>query len=172
MKHILAIFCLALVFTACEGEQGPQGPPGYDGTDGEVAPAFEIEVDFNTANNFEIVQNYGFDIVPSDVVLIYMSWEQTDNGTEVWRLVPQTQFFDDGGILTYNYDFTDVDFRIFLEANFDLSGLDSVWTQNQFFRIVVVPADYINGIDTSNLDDVIKASKIESFKTLEPLETM
>ncbi|MDW5291003.1 hypothetical protein [Formosa sp. PL04] len=170
MKHIIALFCLALVFTACEGEQGPPGYDGTDGTDGEVAPAFEIEVDFNAGNNYEVVQNYGFDIVASDVVLVYMSWE-TVEGTEIWRLVPQTQYFDEG-VLTYNYDFTDVDFRIFLDATFNLNTLGDEWTQNQYFRVVIVPADYINGIDTNSFDDVIKASKIESFETLESVDTM
>ncbi|QDO93299.1 hypothetical protein FNB79_04695 [Formosa sediminum] len=161
MKHIITIICLAITFMSCEGDQGV---PGADGLDGEVAPAFEIELDFNASNNYEITQNYGFNIVESDVVLVYMSWE-TSNGTEIWRLVPQTQFFDDGGILTYNYDFTDVDFRIFLEANFDLGTLDNVWTQNQYFRVVVVPADYIGGVDIENYDDVINATNIQSFET-------
>ncbi|MBP1840462.1 hypothetical protein [Formosa algae] len=162
MKHIIALFCLALALTSCEGDQGI---PGVDGVDGEVAPAFEIELDFNAANNYEITQTYGFTIVPSDVVLVYMSWETVD-GTEIWRLVPQTQFFDDGGVLTYNYDFTDTDFRIFLDATFDLGVLDDVWTQNQFFRVVVVPADYINGLDIENYDDIIQATDIDNFETL------
>ncbi|WP_066223264.1 hypothetical protein [Formosa haliotis] len=164
MKHIIALFCLALVFTACEGDQGPPGPPGIDG---EVAPAFEIEVDFNAANNYSVTQTYGFNIVPSDVVLVYISWE-TDNGTEIWRLVPQHQIFDEG-VLTYNYDFTDTDFMIFLDATFDLNLLGNEWTQNQLFRVVVVPADYINGVDTTNYDEVIKASNISSFDTLETM---
>ncbi|WP_159022272.1 hypothetical protein [Formosa sp. L2A11] len=164
MKHIIAVLCLALAFTSCEGDQGVPGEDGLDGIDGEVAPAFEIEVDFNASNNYEITQTYGFTIVPSDVVLVYMSWETVD-GTEIWRLVPQTQFFDDGGVLTYNYDFTDEDFRIFLDATFDLDTLGDEWTQNQYFRVVVVPADYINGVDVENYDDIIKATDVESFET-------
>ncbi|CDF77812.1 conserved hypothetical protein [Formosa agariphila KMM 3901] len=169
MKHIIALFCLALVFTACEGDQGPTGPPGQDGLDGEVGAAFEIEVDFNAANNYTISQFYGFDIVPSDAVLVYISWETID-GQEYWRLVPQTHYFENGGILTYNYDFTDEDFAIFLTSpNVDLNTLDNEFTQNQLFRVVIVPADYIGGVDTSNLDAVIEASKIESFESLETM---
>ncbi|WP_434037128.1 hypothetical protein [Formosa sp. 4Alg 33] len=165
MKHIIALFCLALVFTSCEGDQGP---PGRDGVDGDVGVAFEIERNFTSANGFQIQEGYGFDIVPSDVVLVYISWE-TLNGQEIWRLVPQTEYLDGGGMLTYNYDFTDTDYRIFLTADFDLNTLDSSYTQNQFFRVVIVPADYINGIDTSNLDNVIQAANIESFKSLETM---
>lgn len=160
MKQLLALFCIIFTLTACEGEQGP---PGEDGGV-IIAPAFEIEVDFNNGNNFAITQNYGFDIVPSDVVLIYISWE-TINGTEVWRLLPQTAILDEG-VLSYNYDFTDTDFSIFMDATFDLNSLDSSWTQNQYFRVVVVPADYINGIDTANYDDVVKAAQISEFKSL------
>lgn len=160
MKQLLALFCIIFTLTACEGEQGP---PGEDGGI-IIAPAFEIEVDFNNGNDFAITQNYGFDIVPSDVVLIYISWE-TINGTEVWRLLPQTAILDEG-VLSYNYDFTDTDFSIFMDATFDLNSLDSSWTQNQYFRVVVVPADYINGIDTANYDDVVKAAQISEFKSL------
>ncbi|WP_435135323.1 hypothetical protein [Formosa sp. A9] len=160
MRQLLALFCIIFTLTACEGDQGP---PGEDGGV-IIAPAFEIEVDFNNGNNFAITQNYGFDIVPSDVVLIYISWETID-GTEVWRLLPQTAILDEG-VLSYNYDFTDTDFSIFMDATFDLNSLDSSWTQNQYFRVVVVPADYINGIDTANYDDVVKAAQISEFKSL------
>lgn len=160
MRYFITLFCLALTFTfaSCEGDQGPPG------IDGEVAPAFEIEVDFNASNNYAITQNYGFNVYPSDVVLIYISWETID-GTEIWRLLPQTALFDEG-VLSYNYDFTDADFSIFMDATFDLGTLDSSWTQNQYFRVVVVPADYINKVDTSNYDDVINAANITTVQKL------
>ncbi|OBQ52190.1 hypothetical protein JJL45_15475 [Tamlana sp. s12] len=167
MKHIIALFCLAILFTSCEGDQGPAGPVGPPGEDGLVGLAFEIEIDFDQANNFEHIEPYGFDVLPSDVVLTYISWE-TDNGTEIWRLLPQTAFLQNNAILTYNFDFTQGDVRIFLDSNgtFNLVDLTPEWTDNQLFRVVVVPADFISGIDTNNLDAVMKATNIEQFKSL------
>ena len=72
MKRLLFLFTvLALLLTACEGPQGPPGFDGLDGLDGEIiaSSAFEIEIDFNAANNFEYVEAYGFNVLPSDVTL-------------------------------------------------------------------------------------------------------
>lgn len=165
MRYLIVLLCIAMSFTSCEGDPGPMGPPGPPGEDGVIAPAFEIEVDFNAGNNYSIQENYGFETVPSDVVLVYISWETID-GDEIWRLLPQTAMLEQG-VLSYNYDFTDFDFRIFMEGTFDLNTLDSSWTQNQYFRVVVVPADYLNGIDPSNYNDVINATHVETFQKLQ-----
>ena len=71
-------------------------------------------------NNYEIVEPYGFDVFEYDVTLVYILWE-TDNGQDVWRLLPQSTIFVGGATLTYNFDFTQTDVKLFLEgtANFD-----------------------------------------------------
>ena len=43
-------------------------------------------------------------------------------------------------------------FASFLDGTTDFDTLDDAWTQNQVFRVVVVPADNVDRIDTSNLD--------------------
>ena len=162
MKRILSLISVfALLLTACTGDQGP---PGFDGFDGGliVASAFEIEVDFTVANNFEFVEPYGFDVLPSDVTLVYIEWE-TDNGAPIWRLLAQNEFFDDGSILTYNFDFTQDDVRLFLDGTTDLNILGDVWTQDQVFRVVVVPADNVDSIDVSNINTVMNVNNIQSF---------
>lgn len=168
MKRLLSLFTVfALLFTACEG---PEGPPGFDGLDGldgldgEIiaSSAFEIEVDFNTANNFEYIESYGFTVLPSDVTLVYILWD-TINGLDVWRLTPQTVTFNDDSSLIYNFDFTQEDVRFFLDGTTDFNTLDDVWTQDQIFRVVVVPADNIDGIDVSDINAVLSASNIQSF---------
>ncbi|AUS04301.1 hypothetical protein [Pseudotamlana carrageenivorans] len=167
MKRIITLLCLTILFISCEGERGPVGPEGPPGVDGLLGLAFEIEITFNQSNNFEHIEDYGFDVYPSDVVLTYISWE-TDNGTEIWRLLPQTTFLQNSAVLTYNFDFTQNDVRIFLDSNgtFNLVDLTPEWTDNQVFRVVVVPADFVSDIDTSNLDAVMKATNIEHFKSL------
>jgi hypothetical protein len=164
MKRILSLISVfALLLTACEGDPGPPGFDGLDGLDGEIiaSSAFEIEIDFNTANNFEFIEAYGFTVLPSDVTLVYILWD-TINGQDVWRLMPQTVTFDDGS-LVYNFDFTQEDVRFFLDGTTDFNTLDDVWTQGQVFRVVVIPADNIDGIDVSNINAVLNANNIQSI---------
>lgn len=165
-RFLLLLPLIAILFTACEGEQGPPGFDGFDGQDGQdggliVASAFEIIVDFNASNNFEFTESYGFDVFPSDVTLVYIEWE-TAAGESIWRLLPQTTYLDDG-ILVYNYDFSQDDVRVFLDGTTNFNTLDSSFTQDQLFRVVVVPADNVDGLDTSNLDAVLQANHITAF---------
>jgi len=169
MRKITYIFlALTFLFTACEGPQGPPGFDGFDGFDGQdggliVSSAFEIVVDFNNENDFEFIEAYGFEVFPSDVTLVYILWDTLD-GQDIWRLMPQNVYFDDGSVLTYNFDFTQEDVRFFLDGTADLPTLDDVWTQGQVFRVVVVPADNVDGIDTSNLNLIMEANNIETFE--------
>ncbi|MBR9846993.1 MAG: hypothetical protein GYB35_13205, partial [Algicola sp.] len=139
------------------GPQGPQGPSGGL----LVSSAFEIVIDFNETNDYSFIEAYGFDVFPSDVTLVYILWNNV-NGQDIWRLLPQTVEFEDGTLL-YNYDFTQTDVSFFLEGTTDFSTLGSEWTQDQVFRVVVVPADNVDGIDVSNLDAVMQMTNIESF---------
>lgn len=163
MKKLLSLVCLFALFSACEGDQGPPGVPGLNGLDGGliVSSAFEIEIDFNAGNNYEFFEPYGFDVFPSDVTLVYILWE-VDNGQEIWRLLPQNVFFEEG-VLIYNYDFTRDDVRFFLDGTINFGILDPSYTQNQVFRVVVVPADNIDGVDISNLNSVMQVNQIENF---------
>ena len=160
MKRIIsALFVFSLLLTSCQGEDG------IDGQDGGifVASAFEIEIDFNNANAYEYFEDYGFQVYPSDVTLVYILWE-TNSGQDVWRLMPQ-QAVSNAVPFTYNYDFTQTDVRFFLDGDLnDFHLLGSEWTQNQVFRVVVVPADNVDAIDTSNIDAVIDANKIQAFE--------
>lgn len=159
MKHI-SYFILAFasfLLTSCTGDTGPQGPSGGL----LVSSAFEIEIDFSAENDYSFIEAYGFNVFPSDVTLVYILWD-TVNGQDIWRLLPQTVEFDDG-TLVYNYDFTQTDVSFFLEGSIDLNNLSNEWTQNQIFRVVVIPADNIDGLDTSDLNVIMQASSIENF---------
>lgn len=153
MKRILSLITVfTLLLTACEGPQGPPGFDGLNGLDGEIiaSSAFEIVLDFTEDNNYEFIEAYGFQVLPTDVTLVYILWA-TINGQDVWRLMPQTVEFEDGN-LVYNYDFTQTDVRFFLDGSTNFSTLDNVFTSNQVFRVVVVPADNVGRLDISNFD--------------------
>ena len=92
------------------------------------------------------------------MVLVYHLYDVV-NGNDVWRQMPQTYYIGATGELDYNFDFTSYDVNIFLGANFNLNTLSAVWTQNQTFRIVIIPANFAGkvAIDYSNYYAVINA---------------
>lgn len=155
---IVLLSAIFLIINACEGPVGPVGPPGQQGPQGEagvniVGSVFEVITDLTDANNYGILLNFqdefGLEVLPSDAVLVYVLWEtiEDSNGEplDIWRILPQTVFLDDGGLFQYNYEHTDIDVDIFLDGRYDFGTLPDVWRIDQVFRVVVVPADYVNG---------------------------
>jgi hypothetical protein len=166
---ILLVFALA-VLTSCVGEPGPPGPPGEDG-DSFIGSVFEIEGDFTASNDYSLFFEFPntIEVFESDVVLVYILWEQTtdNNGdpVDVWRLLPQTVVLNDG-ILQYNYDHTFNDVQVFLEGTTDFNNLLPAEWQDQVFRIAVLPADYAmnKNLDVSDFGSVMQALKIHPAK--------
>lgn len=180
MKRIIGVLVvLALFFQACEGPMGPQGPQGPEGPQGQQGPqgqpgdsfvgiAYEVGLDFTAENDYFEVLEFPEELIESDIVLVFINWE-TFNGNRVWRLLPQTVFFEEG-YLRYNYDYTVEDIAIFLESNFDPELLDESWTRDVLFRIVVLPVDFANGrLDLTEMEEVMKMTGIQDkdFITLE-----
>jgi len=171
MKTIKGIFLLlaVAVLISCEGPMGPAGPPGESGEDGDsfIGSIFEIEGDFISDNDYSMFFEFPntIEVFESDVVLVYILWEQTtdNNGdpVDVWRLLPQTVVLDEG-VLQYNYDHTFNDVQIFLEGDIDFNTLVPAEWQDQVFRIAVLPADFAknNNIDVANFSGVMKSMKI------------
>ena len=163
MKRILTFMTLfSLLLTTCEVAPGP---PGLDGQNGSIisSSAFEIQVDFNANNQYQIVAPYGFEVLDYDLTLVYILWE-TNDGQDVWRLLPQSTTFVGGTTLTYNYDFTQTDVKIFLGGTANFSNLDAVWTQDAVCRIVVITDDNVSSVDTSNLNTIMALGNIETFE--------
>lgn len=154
MNKIFSVFALIgiVAFQACEGPEGPIGPAGEPGLN-IVGTAYESEVEFNAGNEFMEIFNFPEPLVESDAVLIYRLSE-VNNGKDIWRLLPQTYFFNDG-VLMYNFDYSVTDFSIFLDGEVNFAGLPSQWRTAQIFRIIVVPADFPAGrIDYSNYEGI------------------
>ncbi|MFD2588244.1 collagen-like protein [Croceitalea marina] len=178
-KIKLLLGSLAVIFfMSCEG---PQGPPGFDGLNGLngldgqdgvniLGKVVEVQGTFSAANDYTISYEFPdtIEVFESDVVLVYLLFEQVDdpNGgdpIDVWRLLPQTRILDQG-LLQYNYDHTFFDVNIFLESDFDLTTLPAGDTDDQIFRIAVVPAEFgeDNNIDVSNLNAVMSALNVNT----------
>jgi len=147
MKKIttIAVLLIAILgFSGCEGDRGPQGEPGVN----ILGNTTEFTVNFGNSDEFiyEFASD-GIEVFESDAVLVYRSEESISDSTgpiDVWKLMPQTIYFNNGDELVYNYDHTFFDVRIFFQANFDLSTLAPEFYQNQLFRVVVVPSDFAN----------------------------
>ena len=74
-------------------------------------------------------------------MLVYLLEGVTTNGDDIWSQLPQT-FFLSQGTLLYSFDHTFFDVRLFLDGNFDLSTLGSQFTNDQTFRIAIVPSEF------------------------------
>lgn len=172
MKTITSLLFLftAIFLTSCEGPIGPQGPPGPAGADGQalIGTVFETDpITFTSDNDYSYLFQFptDFEVYDGDVVLVYILWEQSstnDGGTvDVWRLLPQTVALSDG-ILQYNFDHTTSDVRIFLEGTTDFNNLLPAESENQIFRVAVVPAALAKNknIDVTDFNAVMKSMNL------------
>ncbi|MGV3461037.1 MAG: hypothetical protein ACO1N9_11365 [Flavobacterium sp.] len=125
-------------------------------TDYDTYPeSFDItNVDFTAGNNYSYLVPLDPPIFNSDVVLVYR--RTVDDGFSVWQSIPRTLYLDAGDEIDYDFNFTADDVSIFMGSNFDLA-LAPEFTQNQTFRIVLVPAFVAQNIDTDNYDAVMSA---------------
>lgn len=150
---------LFLLFTlvACKGDRGPQGPAGIN----LLGQVFETTVNFNAGNSFTAAFNYpnGVDVYESDAVLVYLLEDELADNVDVWTPLPQTFFINGEGIMAYNYNHTFLDVKIFLNGDFPLGNLSNIFTQDQTFRIAIVPSEYANG--SVSMDELMGSEMVE-----------
>lgn len=128
-----------------------------------LAEVFQVRTSFTAANNYSKLITLNPPIYNSDMVLVYRLFDLV-NGQSLWRQMPQAVYLPQGE-LDYNFDFTRNDINIFLESNFDLTTLEATWSQNQVFRVVIIPG-YLsnknaNTVDFRDYNAVVKAFNIK-----------
>lgn len=163
LTNIILAFT-ALFLVSCVGDMGPMGPPGEDGQNGglEYATIYEIEGDFTSGNDYRFGYNFpGDGIYEDDIVLVYILWDVVD-GLDIWRLCPQTIVVDEG-VIQYNFDYTYIDVQVFLEFTVPENSLLPVETNNQVFRIAVVPGKFaaLKSVDVSDINSILEYPEIE-----------
>jgi hypothetical protein len=156
MKKIITFLAIAGLFTLQSCSVNDDGPYVDNDTISEV---FEVTTSFNSNNNFSSLVTFNPPIFASDVVLVYHLYD-TLNGEDIWKLMPQTYYLSDGGELDFNFDYSKFSVNLFLDANFNLTTLPASWTQNQTFRIVIIPANFAKTVNKNNLDAVMSALKV------------
>ncbi|MEM7550819.1 MAG: collagen-like protein [Bacteroidota bacterium] len=167
MKYIVIISSFLLLSIGCEGPQGPQGPIGPAAPEGGGF-VFEFEdIDFTSPFYDFFLQFDDFEVVESDVALVYFLWDiaEDNNGNpvEIWRLLPQ-QVFHPNGLLNYNFDFGVTDVRLFLDANFDLNTLSAEDTDDWVARVVIIP-DFPNSrVDLRDYNAVIEHFNLKELQ--------
>jgi hypothetical protein len=157
MKKIITLFAVTGMFIL----QGCTVTTEADSFDNDtIAEVIETApVDF-TPNNFSFRYNFRRSIVTSAVVLVYRL-TGTVNGRDLWEFLPETYYFADGTRdFSYNFDFTNNDVQIYLQGN-DLISVPAEYRLNQIFRIVIVPANLVNGIDKNSYPALMSAFNIK-----------
>jgi hypothetical protein len=118
-----------------------------------ISEVLEVTTSFSGATNanFYRIVTISPPIYTSDMMLVYHLYDvDPGTGLDIWRLMPQT-YYVPAGELDYNYDFTTHDVKLFMDANFNMNTLSPAWTQNQTFRIVIIPG-YFSGKTSSKVD--------------------
>lgn len=149
MKNILFLFAItgSLFLTSCEGDPGPPGPPGDPGIN-ILGQVFEVSVDFTEANGFQqlVTIPSNVEVFESDVILVYWLEDVVPDGSggtlDLWSPLPQTIYLDGGGSFQYTFNHSFVDVLLFLQGDIDLTTLGNGFTNDQVFRIAVVPSEF------------------------------
>ncbi len=149
MKKILLLFTAAglLSLTGCNNDD--------DVDNDTIAEVFEVDnVTFTSAGNYAVTIPLTPNIYTTDMVLVYRL-SGTDNGNDVWEPIPTSYNFDDGTHLNYYFDFSIDKVVLYLQADFD-PNLEPGFSQNQVFRIMIVPGYGSNFRTSANAMDQFK----------------
>jgi hypothetical protein len=158
MRNILSLITVfALLLTACEGPQGFDGRDGLNGQDGQdgvnfVGQSFERTISFTSDNfyqdSFEIPLD--IELLETDMVLVYRLVGES-NGSDVWRLLQETVYTNNGGQFQYNFEHNFDFVTVYIDApsTFDFNSLLDSDRIDQIFRTVILPVDFVN---SNNID--------------------
>jgi hypothetical protein len=125
-----------------------------------ISEVFEYtNVNFTSGNGYSQILDFPYAIYTSDMVLVYRL-AGTDAGRDVWKLLPETYYYDDGTLdFGYSNDFTNINAVVNL-FGYDLPGLSSSYRLNQIIRVLVIPAfennRMANPVDLNDYNAVIE----------------
>lgn len=156
----LSLF-LTIIFPILFSCTGPSGPEGPQGPAGPVGNGFEVQASFSPDNEYSEIFTFpdNIEVLPTDIVVVYLLWE-VDSGTgdDVWQPLPVSVFLDNGE-LQYAFDHTLADVQLFLTGDVDLGTVGPEYTQDQVFRVAILPVDYVQNhkINIGSMNEVMDA---------------
>jgi len=156
MKKILLLFAAlgSLTLTSCNNDDD------FVAVDNDtIAEVFELtNVDFAPDGSGRYTVFYPFEptIVDSDVVLVYRI--VNDEGFLVKQPIPRTIYLDGDDEIDYDFNFSAEDLLLIMDANFNLADAPA-YTQNQSFRVAIVPGYFSSTVDVNDYDAVMAALK-------------
>lgn len=168
-KYLFFIIIVASFIAGCRGDRGPVGPEGPQGPQGpSILPtSFEFAADLTQDNLFEHFEGIPgeIDIIFSDVLLVYVLEDFIeDENLDVWRQLPLTDFTESGTRLL-NFDFTEIDLRLFLDADYQLGSGDEFI--DDIYRAVHIPADFVEQVGVENLKSAATYKELQGLLKLE-----
>jgi hypothetical protein len=134
-----------------------------------ISEVFEYSnVDLTSGNNYSALLVFPHATYTSDMVLVYRLVGYDNSAGDIWKLMPETYYFNDGTLdFGYDNDFTRYDAQVYL-FGYDLPGLSNAYKLDQVFRVVVIPAYYgnktSNQIDFEDYNSVKEHYKLDTAK--------
>ncbi len=154
-KTLIAIIAAGTLLFGCDGTQGPQGPEGPQGADGLLGEVFEVDnVSFTSGNSYAVSFDFNPAIYQNDKVVGYILSGADNNGDDNWEPLPQTIFYE-GNTYLFTFDFSKNGFTFYLDANVNPGLLPSDFRLNRVFRVLVIPAELVNKVNTNDINDVM-----------------
>lgn len=166
-KFLFAGIALFLLSSCSEqGPVGPEEPPGP-----EILPtSFEFAADLIQNNGFEFIREIPnqIEVFNSDIMLIYVLEDYIEeDDLDVWRQLPVTDF-NNSGTRLFDFDFTRIDLRLFLDANYPLGAADEL--RDVLVRAVHIPAGFVNNAKVMDLQNAKSVEEIEQILGTEVLD--
>ena len=164
MKRIFLLLT-SIGFLGLQSCAGPEGVSGQNGQDAPLSQVIDIYgKSFTASNNFSNLITFNQKTYTTDVILAFKQNGVTNNGTAIWKPLPQTYYFPNGTLdYKFDFDFTQYDVSIFIEGN-DLGTIPLEFRTNQTFRLVIVPAEYKNKsavLSQLSYEEIITKYKID-----------
>lgn len=158
MKKIFLLLTLVsvVIFTSCTKEETIVEENFF------LAQTFETTTTLRlNQDNIYVTNEIGFPftVFESDAVLSYRLEGQDDEGFDIWTQLPNNFFLGNGDIIQYVHLHTFTYVQVLIDGSYNPNTLNTVFTDNQTFRFVVVPSEFADAnltmdqaIERFNLD--------------------
>ncbi|MFV8327871.1 hypothetical protein [Flavobacterium sp. ZS1P14] len=155
MKKIITLLAIVGLFSlqSCTVNDGPI-------VEDTTSQVFEVNASFTSTNDYSKLITFNYPIYTSDVVLVYRLAGITSQGSDIWKLLPETHYFSDGTLdFGYDQDYTTRDVNVFMIGS-NLQSVSTDFRLNQVIRVVIVPAGYATSINKNSFEAVMSTLKL------------